>query len=410
MNKEYNELTQKLLAAGYTAKNHPDYVEIGRCCPEKDNPLRNYEGGFVYRNQYIREKTFRTPCGLMCLGWSCMTGMYYMGQEWTFENDAALIYCPYRKYDCEMKDSKLPRESAIRDSCNVHLVNEEYRYEGSVEELKKQYGEQVEKEKQAFIDAHHGRACENHMRYDREAGQWKMRYDPAVCASFKCRGNAHVLGAKGICPILGRPLDAKRGNVYYDIKTTYRRRDLDGTLFEGQIDTCIKKGNRVFEHPVSMDICRSYVKMCQDEIQWKVEGKYSKELFFAKHYEGHEFAVEVLNIRAEQRESRDLMQDLQDIKEGIQVFHASDEEKTNKQKKSERRKKAQEKRSNKIEKKILQEGYENLERVDQNRAQKRLGLERIKELEEMRKQKEKEESEAPRQMTIEDFMKGCGES
>ena len=60
-----------------------------------------------------------------------------------------------------------------------------------------------------------------------------------------------LVEGKLICPILGRPLDKAKGNVYYDIKKTYRRYDLDGTLFEGQIDTEIEKGIRFFEHPVS---------------------------------------------------------------------------------------------------------------------------------------------------------------
>ena len=39
----------------------------------------------------------------------------------------------------------------------------------------------------------------------------------------------------------------------------------------------------------------------------------------------------VLNIRSEQRESRDLIQDLQDIQSGIKITHASDTQKNQKE-------------------------------------------------------------------------------
>lgn len=90
-----------------------------------------------------------------------------------------------------------------------------------------------------------------------------MNYDPLRCARSGCHGvSTGNIGEGVICPVLGRKLDPKRGNVYYDVKTRGRRYDLDGTLFEGQIDTVIQKGIRFLEHPVSMDICRSIVKLC----------------------------------------------------------------------------------------------------------------------------------------------------
>nr|WP_300658735.1 hypothetical protein [uncultured Acetatifactor sp.] len=121
-------------------------------------------------------------------------------------------------------------------------------------------------------------------------------------------------------------LDEKKGNVFYDVKIRRQRSDLDGTLFEGQADTSITRGWKLFSHPVGMDICRACAKLCRDKIEWKVRMEYSSELFHAEYY-GKEFSVEVLDIRAERRESRDLMQDLEDIRSGIRVAHASDMEK-----------------------------------------------------------------------------------
>lgn len=35
MNLEYNKLTTSLLAQGFTADNHPDYVRLPGCIPDK---------------------------------------------------------------------------------------------------------------------------------------------------------------------------------------------------------------------------------------------------------------------------------------------------------------------------------------------------------------------------------------
>lgn len=405
MKKEFNELTKRLLAEGYSAENHPDYVEVGRCCRDKDNAIMNLDGGFLYYRWYVYEKAFRTPCGLMCKGLSCDTSLRYNGVEWSFENDLATIHCPYGKADCDKKDSRLPQSGVLKNWCNVHLTNEEYRYDGSIEDILKQDEDRIRREKISFSLQRHGRTCDMQMHYDTEKREWKMNYDPKVCARFRCRGHYGKGGevTEG-CPILGRPLDKKKGNVYYDLKTSYRRKDLDGTLFDGQIDTQIRKGIRVFDHPVSMDICRNYAKLCKDEIIFKVKMEYHHLLFFAERYERNEFSVEVMNIRAEQKESRDLMQDLQDIRDGITVVHDSDVKKRDKERKREKRQKSFEERVKKMEKKILEVGYENLEPFEQNRACKTLSLERIDELEMQRRQTIEEKKNEPVQMNIMDFL------
>ncbi len=400
---EYNGLTKKLLAAGYTAENHPDYVTIGNSGRDANNPLHNFNGGFEYYRWWIYEKAFRTPCGLMCKGTSCMSSLSFGGVDWTFENDMATVHCPYYKCDCEKKDSRLESHGVIKDFCNVHLIDEKYQYEGSLEEILKLWDDQIRRDKISFSLQRHGRVCENHMHYDRDAQEWKMHYDPGTCARLKCMGTPKSVHEEGICPILGRKLCREKGNVYYDIKITRRCDELDGTLFEGKMETCINKGNRVFDYPVNMDICQNYVKLCQDEIRWKVNSRYHTELFFAD-YHGSVFSVEVQNIRAEHRESRDLMQDLQDIREGIVITHASDTEKMDREWKKEKRNKAKEKRAAAMEKKILSVGYENMEFIEQNRACKLIGFERLDELEALRQQKQEEEKRKPRQLELSDFL------
>lgn len=98
------------------------------------------------------------------------------------------------------------------------------------------------------------------------------------------------------------------------------------------------------------------------------------------------------------------MQDLEDIKAGITISHASDNEKRRKEKKKERRVQAQEKRIAKLEKKILEVGYENLEEfsMDKVHADKWLSEERLAELEELRQATLREIK--PEQLSLFDLM------
>lgn len=406
MEKKYNLLTQKLLEEGYTVDNHPGYVYVERKYNGRGNPLENFHGGFQYYGWYAYGKIYKTPCGIQCKGTSCMTGLSTGHKDFTFENDRALVKCPYHDRGCMQKDSLLQQNGPIRDWCNVRMVNEEYQYNGSVEGILKLEDDRIRREKIEFEMKHNGRTCPNHMYYDREKGEWTMEYNPCSCAKLKCHGQ---IGGKydenghQICPILDRPLDSKKGNVFYDIKTRSYRDDLDGTLFEGQVDTHILKGVRFLKSPVSMDICRKIVKFCQDEIEWHVRSEYHDRLFFAA-YHNREFSVEVLNIRAEHRESRDLMQDLQDIRDGISITHESDRLSQVTRNKKERREKSRQKRIAAMEKKILSMGYGNMEAVDQNRACKLLSIDRIDELESMREENEQKEHEKPMQLSLFDFM------
>ena len=68
--------------------------------------------------------------------------------------------------------------------------------------------------------------------------EWEMNYDPYDCGRNRCAG---------MCPVLGHEFRmAKRGSVFYDVKISYLRNDLNGTLFEGQVDTRIIKGKKIF--------------------------------------------------------------------------------------------------------------------------------------------------------------------
>lgn len=399
---EHNELTKRLLAVGYDAGNFPEnVVHIANPSRTPQNPLDNYYGGFEYNWKYRDSIVYQTGCGKHVLGRNVISDMSYMGVTWCHENDNPVIRCPYDNPECPDNDPVLYGTRGgglcIQCFCACHPTDAVYDYESSIEKVDQERHEKKERKYQEYADAHGGRVCRNHMYYDERTREWNLRYDPGDCAKFKC---------SGMCPILGRELDKKKGNVYYDIKIKSRRYDLDGTLFEGQIDTTITRGIRKFKSPVSMDICRNYVKLCQEDLIRDVMlNDYHSELFFAKYY-GREFSVDVLNIRAEQRESRDLAQDLEDIRNGIKVHHASDDEKKQKAEKSKRRQKAKEAKIARLEKKLLSTGYYNLEThsLDRIHADKWLGAQRIDELETMRQQKLSKQQNIAQQLSITDFM------
>lgn len=118
-------------------------------------------------------------------------------------------------------------------------------------------------------------------------------------------------------------------------------------MFEGTEWKNIEKGLKVFDRPVSLDICKAFVKIQSDSIleRWKLN--HHSDMWFDRS-----LRVKVLNIRAEDRESRDLLQDLQDIRDGYVISHASDTAKRKKEQKKEKNSLAKQKKIERLEKKL----------------------------------------------------------
>ncbi len=396
----YNKLTERLLAEGYTADNFPrDKVHIAHgCYPRNGNPLDNVYGGFEYNRIYCESFIYKTGCGMYVKGSNVLSSMGYMGEEWCYENDNPVVRCPYDKAQCLNNDPRLHGMRGgglcIQCWCVCHRTDEIYDYEHSFEKADNERKEEKERKYQEYSNAHNGRICERHMYYNERTRTWALHYEPKLCAKLCYSQN-------GYCPILGKQLSRKRGNVYYDLKTSVIP-NMDGkqiSLFDKSEEVTISKGNRFFEKPCSIDICEAFVKANgEKEISYHYEINHSFERFINPTWK-----FEILNVRAEQKESRDLMQDLQDIKEGIQIYHASDSEKAVKEQKREKRQRAKEKRIAAMEKRILEVGYGNMDFFEQNRACKLLDFDRIDELEEIREEKLKNKQEEPVQLSLFDM-------
>ena len=398
---KYNLLTQRLLAEGYTADNYPkDKVHIaGGYHTASTGPLDNVYGGFEYNRVYCDNFLYKTGCGMYVKGSNVLTHMGYMGEEWCHENDNPVVRCPYDKAECPLNDNRLHGifggGNCIQCWCACHKTDEPYDYDHSFEKAEKDRKDEERRKYQEYADAHNGRICQNHMYYNERTREWNMYYEPAQCASM-------CFAQNGYCPVLGRKLNKKRGNVYYDLKTSGIKKQTEAqrSLFDGERWTHIEKGMRVFKNPCSMDICEAFIKVQSNKILSDYKVNHSTEYLFDKS-----FKAEILNIRAESKPSRDLMQDLQDIRDGIEISHASDNEKQKKEAKKEKRKLAKQKNIERLEKKIIEVGYENLVdySVDRVHADKWLTPERLEELEQIRQRKIKEEQEKPVQLSLFDM-------
>ena len=366
---EYNLLTQRLLSEGYSVDHYPDYVQIqGSTLPGGD-PLNNLGGGFVFKKAIANDCIYKTGCGKYVLGKNVNSDMSYMGILWCHENDNPVIRCPYDIPDCADNDPLLHGTRGgglcIMCQCVCHRTEECYDYENSIEKADDERQAEKRRKYEEYSKTHKGRVCLNHMYFNERTREWRLEYEPQRCARI-------CYSQDGWCPL----------------KTSHIRKD--GTLFDGEVIVHIEKGIRYFERPVCMDICQAFVRQNGKDIIWD---KYKWNTYTTVKLFDPTFHAEILNVRAESRPSRNLMQDLTDIQDGIKISHSSDLIKRQKEAKRERRQKARGKRIEKLEAKLLKTGYDSLEEhsLDRIHADKWLSPERIEELEELRLQRIKAE-------------------
>lgn len=387
--KEYNKLTKELLAQGYTVDNYPNYVKIDTSQLPGNDPLNNMGGGFVYKVHVRDEFVYKTGCGLYVKGSNVYEMGYYI--EWRHEDDNPVVNCPYRNANCEHNDErlrvKLGLEHCFQCPCVCHRTDEPYDYDKSVEKANNEHEAFKKQKYEEFVATHNGRVCENHVTWNESKQEWVMVYTPSWCANI-------CYAKDGYCPILGKKLDKKKGNVYYDLKEIHIRQD--DTFFSGEEIVTITKGLRFFKSPVSMDICNAFIKVQSEKIyrryHWNTE---STMQIFDKTFKG-----EIINIRAESKPSRDLMQDLEDIQNGISIVHASDQEKYWKEYKRKKREQSKQKALDKIKKKVIQNGLESLTYSENKKLENSLSSEEIYELSSQYFKRLEDEKNKPTQLDL----------
>jgi len=325
-----NNLTKRLLSEGYTPENPPAGVAWDKGWQE-----------FEYTIEAARQMVWETPCGLLRQGRSldaCGNGSF-LGITYSIENENLRIGCPIEK-ECVHRDTRSPSGW----NCTSHRTNRTYDYECSVEKLWDEKNAVIQKKKDEFYNRlrwgnqghRQDRLVLQHcecIRYNEKKKKWQARYDPFCCAAWCTNRN--------ICILTGKPLDGKKGNVFYDLKIT---KTTKSGLWSGEEIISITKGKKAFDAPRPLVICEAYAKSCKANILKREKDRFHRDIFFDPGLK-----LEILNIRVKYRESRDLLQDLRDIQEGIAVVHASDLQK----KKVEAKKKAKIKRRETKERKII---------------------------------------------------------
>lgn len=350
-----NRISLELLAQGWTKDQ----------TPEGFRPWNDFYGGWEYKQSTYRKFIFVTPCGLITKGDHIITNMGYMGVNWMVENDNAVINCPfYSLRNCPIRHPLLSCKSLYNTVsgignfklCAICRTDHPWEYANSVEKVLDDNEAEEDILWNAFSQRHHGRVCKYQSHFNRSEKKWYIHYNPIRCAELCC----------SYCSILQKPVVPKKANVYYDLKRTLTEPG-EGFVPE-ETKVSVTKGIKLLR--ASETICEAVVQVCRAEIQRKAELNNHSFCFFGG-------TVEVLNLRVDRRPTKDLLQDLQDVTNGISVVHQSDVDKAKKADKHERRIASQKRRVERFQKMIRTSGVDALSAADQRRAEKHLSKEQI---------------------------------
>lgn len=195
-----------------------------------------------------------------------------------------------------------------------------------------------------------------------------------------------------VCVIRKQARDLSRVNIFYDLRRTWITRI--GFLEEKKVT--ITKGLKAFDEAIARTDAEIWIKSMERkrnpltsssiierpkltplDRSYEHSSKYHQRRGV---YDYFEFHYEVENIRIARSDHRDLLQDLQDIANGIQVTHVADDLKEAKAQKQARRKAAKAQQIRKVEKMILTHGWTDLEIRWKRKAEKLLDDDRIEEL------------------------------
>ena len=301
--------------------------------------------------------------------------MGYMGIDWTEENDNVTILCPHysRNGTCKLNHPLLedPRATAgchyeNLHFCAVHETDKPYQYDTSVQRIRDLADQEQEQLWQEFSKQKKGRVCKHHCSYNRSTKKWSAGYFPERCADYGCH----------YCVILQAEIDrSKKGNVFYDEKVT--RKIAGEGLFQEYERVTITKGKRLLTRTVPLLICEAIAKHAVHDIRSRLLLNWHSEIYFNPGLK-----VEFINFRAEKKIGRDLLQDLDDVANGVTVVHEADQLKQKAEDKRQRRKAAADRKIAAAEKKIVQNGLGAFSGYQRERIERLLGVDRCYELNE----------------------------
>lgn len=376
-----NKLTERLLAEGWTQDQTPPGCKS----------WNQWYGGWQYDYRSRIGTVFETPCGLLYKREELSHSGYmsYMGVDWTEENDCMTVLCPHYDRDrpCPLNHPLLQESVAgCRGEglhfCAVHQSDKEWSADKSAQAVIDAQNAEMERRWEEFSRKRNGRVCRHQSKYNRRTKEWSIHYWPEECV-YGCT----------YCSILKKPIDnSKKGKVFYD---EIRRIRIEGEgLLPDEVKTVIHKGIPLFEKPRPLAICEAIAKYGLPMVKWRLHMANHSLLYFHKN-----LSIEWVNFRAEKTAGRDLLQDLEDVANGITVIHEADKRKQNATAKKQRRTEATAKRVKSAEKKIRNGFLDTATKYERKRMEKLLGEDRVMELEAEAAVRRKET-----QITFEDLM------
>ena len=344
-----NKLTKHLYDEGWTRDNHPDSVYWS-----------DYENS-GYKWEYLLSLVWETPCGLLVDGRTvAASDVSYGGMWYCPENGNPVLRCPYSCRDCEHQNETLGKYCM----CVCFRSDRPYSYENSAERAEKE----KDKESHAkYMQLTGGQYCVNVVHSNGyEPGVYEADFSPERCIQYGCTNE--------VCCITKKERNLSKVNIYYDIRREWFTRV---GLIEDR-KTSIEKGVKVFPKPVTRtdaELWLAWKKASYNPFQQKtvinphLTMEDRRQEYFSKHhrswpgYDYFEFRYSVENIRIEARETRDLLQDLRDVAEGLEVIHASDKQKAEAQAKRESRQKRAEQKKKRQQIKVQVE-HDDAQQID----------------------------------------------
>ena len=334
---EVNRLTARLLKSGVALDDPATWPEdVWRC--DRAN--------FAYKRERQFTPTWESPCGLLIRSHGNFWGEVWVGGEFhCAENDNPLFECPRPGVPC---DHRLPYPAGM--NCQFHRTDRVWTESGSCERLIRDRRAREQQWREVQMRDHPGfdGFCANLRKNELPDGmfRYEKNYWLERCISLKCKNTQ--------CPCLGwKERDVRPANIFYDLYI--ERRFTEGLV--PYSEKSIIKGLKVFDKAVAMHDAELALRIWEKNpnarmLPWQMLRRLdvavnlennigSKEVYFVRtHGKLHErecrVHAEIRNIRVARQEGRDLMQDLQDVRDGIDVQHASDMQKAAKAQKNER--------------------------------------------------------------------------
>lgn len=334
---EVNRLTKRLLESGVSLNDPATWPEdVWRC--DRAN--------FAYKRERQFTPTWESPCGLLIRSHGDFWGEVWAGGEFhCAENDNPLFECPRPGAPC---DHRLPYPAGM--NCQFHRTERTWTEDGSCERLIRERLKVEQQWREVQMRDHPGfdGFCANLRKEELPDGmfRYEKNYWLERCISLKCKNTQ--------CPCLGwKERDVRPANIFYDLY-------IERKFTEGLVpysEKSIIKGLKVFDKAVAMHDAELALRIWEKnpnarmlpsqmlrrlDVAVNLENNIgSKEVYFVRtHGKLHErecrVHAEIRNIRVARQDGRDLMQDLQDVRDGITVQHASDMQKAAKAQKNER--------------------------------------------------------------------------